>query len=215
MNLLYALHGYLRGTGVDCAICGGGAIDLFAGRKTRPHKDVDVSADWADRDRIIRFLLADGWDVYEPCGTEWLHRIRDTGEQMRVKSNIWCVREGNPRYAFTEKEKDMYAVDFDDSEQMDLDFIEFLFNRRKDGHFLYARNPAISRAWEDAVLTFDGIPYLAPEIVLLYKSTASGNPEYQRDFDTALPLMAREQRAWLKSALCTAYPEGHRWAERV
>lgn len=42
MDLLFLLNDYLRNIEVDYAICGGGAIDLFIGQKTRSHKDLDV-----------------------------------------------------------------------------------------------------------------------------------------------------------------------------
>ena len=46
-------------------------------------------------------MLNEEWKIYEPCGTEYLHKIN---------------------------EKDMFAVDFDNAEQIELDYIEFLFN---------------------------------------------------------------------------------------
>lgn len=214
MDLLNQLKRYVAGMGVDYAVCGGSAIDLFLGGKTRPHKDLDVSAYWDDRDTIVRYMLDQGWDVYEPCGGETLHRICGVADQQRVKSNIWCVRPSNPHYRFVEREQGMYAVDFDDSEQNELDFIEFLFNRREPGFFLYARNTVIKLALDRAVLWAEDIPYLAPELVLLYKSTAVSNPDYQLDYDNAATKMDREQLAWLEKALLCMFPDGHRWLER-
>lgn len=215
MDLLDQMNRYIAGIGVDHAICGGSAIDLFVGHKTRPHKDLDVAVYWDDRDAIVRYMLDQGWDVYEPCGGEVLHKTCDVRGQRRVKSNIWCVRPGNPHYRFVEQGQGMYTVHFDDSEQSELDFIELLFNHRKDGFFLYARDQEIKLALNRAVLWHGDIPCLAPELVLLYKSTAVSNPDYQVDFDNAAPKMDQEQMAWLEQSLTHMYPDGHRWLEQA
>ncbi|MCL2426698.1 MAG: hypothetical protein FWD05_10230 [Oscillospiraceae bacterium] len=158
MNLIDQLNNFMANIGVDYIICGGHAIDLFLGRKTRPHKDLDVVIYWEDRDEIVQHMLNEGWDVYEPIGTLYLHKINDVSDQKRIKTNIWCVKPANQHYEFTEHEKDMYAVDFDDSEQTELDYIEFLFNTQTDGYFLYARNHDIKLNLDEAVLYVDKTP---------------------------------------------------------
>jgi len=50
-----------------------------------------------------------------PCGTRYLHKINDITDQKRIKENIWCVKPTNLHSNFTEQEKDMYAVDFDNA----------------------------------------------------------------------------------------------------
>ena len=211
MVLVHQLNQFMASIKIDYAICGGHAIDLFLGKKTRSHKDLDVAVFWKDRDIIVRHMLDEGWDVYEPCGTAFLHKINAVENQKRIKINIWCVKPGNPHYCFTEHEKEMYAVDFDGSEQLDLDFIEFLFNTRRDGAFLYSKNHAIQMRLGEAVIKDGDLPYLAPEMALLYKSTMADNPDYQLDFDNAFPKMNAEQRMWLENALAVMFPDGHRW----
>jgi len=215
MNLIEQLNCFMAKTGLDYAICGGHAIDLFIGAKTRPHKDLDVVIFWEDRDKIIQYMLDDGWAVYEPCGTPYLHKINNIYDQMRVKSNIWCIRLSNHHYKCTEHEKDMFAIDFDDSEQTDLGYIEFLFNTRADGYFLYSRNHDVKRKLNEAVFHVDNIPCLAPEMVLLYKSTAVENLDYQLDFDNAVKEMNVEQLIWLKKSLLVMFPGGHKWLDNL
>ena len=190
-ELLIELNDYLLNIGVDYAICGGHAIDLFVGAQTRPHKDLDVALYWDDRDRVIEYMLRLGWMVFEPVGSAYLYRINDVHDQKRIKSNLWCVLPGNRHYRITEYDGNMFAVEHDGQEQTELDYIEILFNHRKDDCFLYARDHSISRAIEKAVLRTDRIPYLAPEIVLLYKSTAFDDPDYRHDFEVSLPLAYR------------------------
>lgn len=107
MELFNTLGLYLNKMSVDYAICGGGAIDLFLGRKTRPHKDLDVSVYWEDRDAIVQYMLDDSWDICEPIGTGYLHKIVNTNSQKKLKSNIWCVRQSNNHYSFLEHENNM------------------------------------------------------------------------------------------------------------
>ena len=210
-NLIIQLSTFMQETGLDYALCGGYAIDLFIGKKTRPHKDIDVVIFQEDRDKIIQFMLNNGWDVYEPCGTDYLHKINIVSDQIRNRSNIWCVLPDNPHYKFTEHEKDMYAVECDNSEQTELDYIEFLFNTRKNDTFLYARNHDIQMGLDKAILKSEDIPYLAPEIVLLYKSTDANNPEYHLDFINSSMKMTKYQLKWLMKSLSIMFPNGHKW----
>jgi len=214
-DLVKQLNEFVADIGIDYAICGGHAIDLFLGRKTRPHKDLDVAVFREDRDKIIQHMLDTGWEVYEPCGTEYLHKISSIHSQKRIKSNIWCVKPCNPHYIFTEHENEMFAVEFDNLEQTELDYIEFLFNTRNDEDFLYSRNHDIKMKLEDAILKIDDVTCLAPELVLLYKSTAADEAEYQLDFDNTLPSLNKMQVAVLENALRVMFPDGHKWINAI
>lgn len=211
MNMLNQLSNFLKPIGVDYAICGGSTIDLFLGKKTRTHKDLDVAVYWEERDIIIQHMLDSNWGIYEPCGGEYFHKINDITEQKQIKSNIWCIKPGNSHYSIFEFEDNMFKIDFDGAEQTQLDYIEFLFNNRKDDFFLYARNKDIKLEMNKAVLTAKDIPYLAPELILLYKSTAADNPDYQLDFDNAVLKMDEEQLMWLEKSLISMFPHGHKW----
>jgi hypothetical protein len=213
--LLPLLSELIKKINIDYAVCGGGAIDLFLGAKTRPHKDLDVAVYCQDRDTIVQYMLDDGWSLYEPCGCEHLHKINNVTEQKRIKSNIWCLKPNNLHYEFVEHEKDMYAVNFDGSEQSELDFIEFLFNDHDGKHFFYSRNHNIKRELSKAILRKSDIYYLAPEVVLLYKSTALSNNDYQLDYTNTLPKMNEDQKDWLKDALHYMFPDGHEWLQKM
>ncbi len=215
MNLLINLSNYLREMQIDYAVCGGSAIDLFIGRKTRPHKDLDVAVFWDDRDKIVQHMLNEGWLVFEPCGREYLHKIVSIDNQKRIKSNIWCVRPNNLHYSFEEREPEMFSVEFDGTEQLELDFIEFLFNKRAEDDFLFARNTNIKRKLSDSIHKAGEVPFLAPELVLLYKSTAFSNPDYQKDFENTVPLLSNDSKEWLRNALSISFPDGHEWMQKI
>ena len=92
-----------------------------------------------------------------------------------------------------------------------MNFAEFLFNDKDDTDLLYARNGAVRQALSDAILYNDNLPYLSPEMCLLYKSTDTEREGYQNDYDNAIANMNQRQRRWLDDALTIMYPEGHKW----
>jgi hypothetical protein len=55
----------------------------------------------------------------------------------------------------------------------------------------------------------DGLPYLAPEIQLLYKSKEPRERD-DRDFAQISPLLAADARRWLQHALELTAPD-HKW----
>lgn len=60
-----------------------------------------------------------------------------------------------------------------------------------------------------------GIPYLAPELVLLYKSASPDNPCYRLDFQNAAPQLEREALEWLGRALSIVHQGAHAWEAEV
>ena len=77
------------------------------------------------------------------------------------------------------------------------------------------RKETVRRELSRAVLDYHGIPYLAPEIVLLYKSSEHTKEAYEHDFNLAAPRMKDDQKQWLADALNTCYPDGHPWNSRL
>jgi hypothetical protein len=59
-----------------------------------------------------------------------------------------------------------------------------------------------------------GIPYLAPEIVLLFKAKHAARGKDAADFARALPLLDGQRREWLADALRVVHP-GHDWITLV
>jgi hypothetical protein len=210
--LIAEANALLKNMGLPYAFCGGYAIELFLGCTVRRHGDIDISAFWADRDDIIRHFHSLGWQVYEMCGGGVAHSITDTQRQLKLKRNIFCFADGCDLVHLTPTdEPDMAWLDFDHKGQSKLNFIEFLFNDKYDDEFLYARNAEIKLPMSKAVLYSEDIPYLAPELVLLYKSTDTEREGYQLDYDSAITEMNAEQLTWFNNALKTMNPQGHKW----
>lgn len=213
-HLIREANTLLKNGNFEYAFCGGFAIELFLNREIRKHGDIDISAYWSDRDHIIRFMQSLGWQVYEMCGGGVAHRIIDISKQLKTKRNIFCFRDNCELITLTPRDdEDMYSIEFDHRGQTSLNFLEFLFNDRNTTDFLYARNNEIALPLSDAILYENNIPYLAPELVLLYKSTDILRQGYQLDYDSALLKMNEGQKGWLKKSLLKMNPLGHKWID--
>jgi Aminoglycoside-2''-adenylyltransferase len=170
-------------------VCGGWAIDLFVERVTRLHKDVDVAIARGDQAVVQRYLRGLGWRLEKVANgelTPW-----EKGERLELPVHgVWCRNERHTP-----------------------DFVEILLDEIDATHFRYRRDPSVAaerdRMW---FRTRQGLPVLAPEIVLLYKSTAARDNE--ADFGTAVGRLNDGQRAWLRGALARA-SDAHPWIERL
>jgi len=81
--------------------------------------------------------------------------------------------------------------------------------------WVYRRSPTIGGSIADMGLTTDaGIPYLAPEIQLLYKS-GTGQQKDLDDLTSVLPVLPRQGAEWLLCCLQEQYPTGHPWIAYV
>jgi hypothetical protein len=206
----------LKGQNFEYAVCGGYAIDLFLGYDSRKHGDIDMLAYWNDRNSIILYMQSKGYNVYEMLGGGMAHHITDINNQKYKKRNIFCSAKNCEIVHLTPTdEKNIYKIEFFHIGQTELNFIEFLFNDKDEKCFLYARDKNIKRDMSKAILHNNEISYLAPELLLLYKSTDTEREGYQQDFDLTFAKMNDEQREWLINALKIIYPDGHKWVSEA
>jgi hypothetical protein len=78
-------------------------------------------------------------------------------------------------------------------------------------HWIYRRDNSIRCTWDRAVLrTREGVPYLAPEIQLLFKSKDPRSKDHE-DAEVVFPTLDEAQRAFLASHLTP----GHPWLLRM
>ncbi len=182
------MEGFLR----PWFIVGGWAVDLHLGRQTRPHEDVDVGLLRADQ-RMLRQHLR-GWTFLKvvPPGGEGRLEVWEDGEWLDLP-----VHEIHAR-----------------RERGDPPALEFLLNEARGRRWLYRRDRSVTRPLARAIQRGRlGIPYLAPEVVLLYKAPNAG-PEDSLDFDAVVPSLGAEPRTWLRGALARRHPE-HPWQNRL
>jgi hypothetical protein len=90
--------------------------------------------------------------------------------------------------------------------------LEVLLNENADGVWQFRRNRQVTKPAPEIYLTNDaGIRFLAPEIVLLYKSKNPREKDEQ-DFQAAAKHLENEAKQWLRNALSFCYLE-HKWLE--
>ena len=84
----------------------------------------------------------------------------------------------------------------------------------RDDQWLFRRQPDIARPLDAlGLVSGEGIPYLAPEIQLLYKAKGR-RPKDEADFARTAPALNAERRQWLRDALALAHP-GHPWLDQL
>ena len=210
-QLLTTASDFLKDAPFPWAICGGFALELFFGKELRPHGDIDLCVFEKDREQILSYILQKKWNVYEFRGNGRLRPL-SADSTSDAGRNLMCLGEGCDLVKFYPcEEKPLVYYEFFHTGIKAFNYVEFLFNKEADDRFIFDRERNITRERSKTILCHDGIPYLAPEIVLLYKAASAENTDYQLDFEQAYPKLNDEQRAWFLNGLHTLYPDGHPW----
>jgi hypothetical protein len=164
-------------------IAGGWAIDLFLGRETRPHGDLDVGVLRRNVGEVLRsFPGSEAFEAKDGALTRLLHRSPRSDVNC-----LWCRGVGAPRWK-----------------------LELLLDESEGESWVYRRDPQIRRDLRSVVHhSRDGIPYLAPEVQLLYKAKHARARD-ERDFAVVLPHLTIEARDWLRQSLVRTLPS-HPW----
>jgi hypothetical protein len=174
-------------------IAGGWALDLFIGSQGREHEDIDV--EFLRRDQqAVRALLGE-WDVQEAhpeLDANWPFREWELGQDLRSGvHDIWCRLHKDAPWT-----------------------LQLMVADITNDQWVFRRDARIQRPLAANVhRTNDGIPYLAPEIQLLYKAKGL-RPKDEADFARTLPYLDEESRSWLAQALALAHP-GHPWLAQL
>jgi len=220
-------HELFKTAGFEYAICGGFAIDMFAGKELRTHGDFDILVFTEDKHRAVKFMMDHGWPIYGrfleegPIWQYLFYKIDDIADSLLDDCrNFWTVKPGcmpemyklNRLPAYSYKQPREWLV-------RELEFVEIAVDIKEGGDYVARENPRIVRPLDKAILYRDGIPYLAPEVILFYKSdkysseSAYARPRTEVDFRATLPLLSDESRGWLLDAIDLAYPDGHEWLD--
>ena len=174
----------LRGFNRPWYVAGGWAVDLFLGHETREHEDVDIAILRKDQAELRAHLAAWSFEkVVQGNRAVWME-----GEWLDppVHEIHGSRKDGSPRQ------------------------LEILLNESSDGFWRFRRNPAVTRPLDRIGLwTPSGVPFLAPEVVLLFEAKAPARKHVQ-EFERVRPLLDSEPREWLRSALQACHP-GHPW----
>jgi hypothetical protein len=170
-------------------VSGGWAIDLFLGRQTRDHHDLDAGIFRGDQLALQSHL--ESWELAaaDPLGTlrPWI-----IGEVLPAPvHDIWCRRDGAGPWE-----------------------LQLMLNEGDSETWISRRDPKVRMSTAEAMRrSADGIPFLAPEIQFYFKAK-NLNDRDEADFDSCLASLSAEQRAWLASAIASEI-ERHPWLTRM
>jgi hypothetical protein len=163
---------------------GGWAIDLHAGAQSRPHGDLDIGILRRDAREVLAVFSS--WEVFE-AEAGVLTRLKQGALPRSGVNSLWCRPAGAAEWA-----------------------LEFLLDDAIEDEWVFRRQPDIHRRLATIVRrTAEALPYLAPEIQLLYKSR-NPRPRDEADFRLLAPRLDGEARAWLNDALVRTDPQ-HAW----
>jgi hypothetical protein len=163
---------------------GGWAIDLHAGAQSRPHGDLDIGILRRDAREVLAVFSS--WEVFE-AEAGVLTRLKQGALPRSGVNSLWCRPAGAAEWA-----------------------LEFLLDDAIEDEWVFRRQPDIRRRLATIVRrTAEALPYLAPEIQLLYKSR-NPRPRDEADFRLLAPRLDGEARAWLNDALVRTDPQ-HAW----
>lgn len=172
----------MKGFNKTWFIAGGWAIDLFMGKETRKHEDIEIVLFRKDQVSLKTHLK--GWDFKKVIKGEF-HNWGNEFLQLPVH--------------------ELHVTN-----SLNGDKIEVLLNETKDNNWIFRRDSRITSPY-DLIYSYSetGIPYLNPEIVLLYKAKNAREKDHQ-DFMEIKDDLDNEKRQWLRNALELHEPK-HMW----
>ncbi|HET7902095.1 MAG TPA: hypothetical protein VFL59_12990 [Candidatus Nanopelagicales bacterium] len=174
----------LRGLDVPWCVTAGWAIDLFLDEQTRSHEDLEIA------------IPDSAWPLVH-------ERLSDL-DFVVAGDGLWELSDAALAHNFQTWGRDSsgaFRVDF--------------FRDVHDGDtWICKRDTSIRMPYAELVRTTqDGIPFMAPQVVLLFKAKHTGAKDVA-DLEHCLPRLAATERTWLVEALGRVHP-GHPWIEQV
>jgi hypothetical protein len=174
----------LAGVTAPWYVAAGWSIDLFLGRETRAHDDLEVAVPHTQFAEVAAalpelelFVIGDG--MAWPLAT--------AGIEFENEHQTWC----------REPQTGLWRLD--------------IFREPSAGGQWACRRDERIRLPYDRVIarTVSGIPYCRPEISLLFKAKARRLKD-DADFANILPHLDDDSRRWLADTLNTVHPD-HPW----
>ncbi|WP_031520920.1 nucleotidyltransferase domain-containing protein [Streptomyces sp. NRRL F-5123] len=177
----------LAGIGTPWYVAAGWALDLFRGERTRPHGDIEIAIPAASFPEVRRRFPG---HVFDAAGSGRIWQD-PTPEALAAVHQTWLRDPATGNYL--------------------LD----VFREPHDGDtWIFRRDPSIRLPYRDIVLrTRSGVPYLTPELVLLFKAKHV-RPKDQADFVSTAPRLTPAQRTTLATLLARVHP-GHPWTSQL
>jgi Aminoglycoside-2''-adenylyltransferase len=174
---------HLAGVAAPWCVAAGWALDLFRGGQTREHGDIEIAIPAASfpavRNRFPGY-------VFDAAGSGRIWEDA-TPDVLAATYQTWLRDPATGNYL--------------------LD----VFREPHDGDtWICRRDETIRLRYSDIIHhTRDGIPYLVPELVLLFKAKHARQKD-RADFEATVPHMTPAQRETLAELLARAHP-AHPW----
>ncbi|HKW08462.1 MAG TPA: hypothetical protein VJS19_12935 [Candidatus Dormibacteraeota bacterium] len=177
----------LRRIEAPWAFAAGWALDLFRGSVSREHDDVEIAVPVEAFSAIQKALEPFEFDII-------------------AAKRKWPLSD---RIAFGQTHQTWLR------DPATGEYVLDVFREPHDGDVWICRRDRSIRLPYDRVIrrTTTGLPYVAPEIVLLFKARLL-RPKDEDDLRRTLPLLDVNARRWLRRSLATAHP-GHPWIARL
>nr|WP_298095689.1 amino acid transporter [uncultured Shinella sp.] len=175
-----------RLSGIERPWCvvGGWALDLWHGVETRVHDDLEFTILRADFDH---FRAALPGMRFHAVGDGQVEALGEREIPPGEIAQVWC--------------EDIAARCWR---------VDMMLEDGTPKTWVYKRDPAVRRPRGEMVrMTAEGIPYLVPEAILLFKAKYRRDKD-EADFTQALPKLDARQRHWLKARIAETHP-GHGW----
>jgi hypothetical protein len=187
-----AVADLMAGSGLFWWFAGGWAIDLFLGRVTRAHSDIEVGLFRRDQHALRRHLC--DWTIERCAEDQWLTWEPDFSLalpdfQLKANHDTHPLRE----------------------------FEFFLDDEDAAGRWICRRFPSITIPRDDFTIEVEingrKVRSLRPEMQLFYKAKYH-RPKDESDFSAALQSLTPRGRSWLGEALSQCYGQDP-WLDRL
>jgi len=166
-------------------VAAGWALDLLVGEITRDHDDIEIGVPAARFDEVVAALPDHEWDVVGD-GRVWPYP-----EQLATHFQTWLREPATGTYR-----------------------LDVLREPHVDERWVCRRDRSITLPYAELIRrTGDGIPYVIPEVALLFKAKHLRDKD-EADFARVLPALQSAQRSRLRGWLSRVHP-GHRWIDEL
>ncbi len=173
-------------------LSGGWAIDLFVGRQTRAHEDLDISISRSDQFYFQNYL--NNWDLHyaDPARPGVLLPWHTGATLFDPIYNVWGRKSAGGPWNLQ-----LLICDFSDT--------EWIYRRKQE-----IRGPLKEFDWT----TKDGMKVLSPIIQLLFKSR-SPRPKDEHDFQHCLAVFSTQERRRLRELILEDSGANHPWLDLI
>lgn len=169
-------------------VVGGWALDLWHGRVTREHHDLEFTILREDFDHFRRALK--GFEFYTVNSGEFQF-LPEGHDPDRSIFQIWCW--------------DISARCWR---------VDIMIEPGTPKTWVCKRDHAITRPRAEIVVhSAECVPYLGPAAILLLKAKHQ-RPKDEADFEMAVPKLAASEKSWLKDSLARLHPD-HAWMQKL